>query len=324
MDAAVQLAGLTADRLLEAARSAEEQGFSSVYVPDHFAEEPAGSGALSTETIIPEATAAIAAIGATTNRVRVGGHVLCNLFRHPALTAQATATIDQITAGRAILGLGAGWTKNEFEMTGMDFPDIKPRLRMLDESLTVIRSLWTESKTTFNGEFYRLNDAFITVKPVKKPHPPILIGGAGKGLLRLAARHADICNVVLDLGKAGTVLMSEIAGLTEDAYRAKLDFVTSEAAAAGRSLTLSSTIFMMMITSTEEEGAQMAEALAGGFGLDPAEATRMPMALVGTPEQCIAELQRREREWGIEHLVISGGAGQEAIGRFACEILPHI
>ncbi len=324
MDAAVQLAGLTADRLLEAARSAEEQGFSSVYVPDHFAEEPAGSGALSTETIIPEATAAIAAIGATTNRVRVGGHVLCNLFRHPALTAQATATIDQITAGRAILGLGAGWTKNEFEMTGMDFPDIKPRLRMLDESLTVIRSLWTESKTTFNGEFYRLNDAFITVKTVQKPHPPILIGGAGKGLLRLAARHADICNVVLDLGKAGTVLMSEIAGLTEDAYRAKLDFVTSEAAAAGRSLTLSSTIFMMMITSTEEEGAQMAEALAGGFGLDPAEATRMPMALVGTPEQCIAELQRREREWGIEHLVISGGAGQEAIGRFACEILPHI
>lgn len=324
MDAAVQLAGLTADRLLEAAHSAEEQGFSSVYVPDHFAEEPAGSGELSTETIIPEATAAIAAIGATTQRVRVGGHVLCNLFRHPALTAQATATIDQITAGRAILGLGAGWTKNEFEMTGMDFPDIKPRLRMLDESLTVIRSLWTESKTTFNGEFYRLNDAFITVKPVQKPHPPILIGGAGKGLLRLAARHADICNVVLDLGKAGTVLMSEIAGLTEDAYRAKLDFVTSEAAAAGRSLTLSSTIFMMMITSTEEEGAQMAEALAGGFGLDPAEATRMPMALVGTPEQCIAELQRREREWGIEHLVISGGAGQEAIGRFACEILPHI
>ena len=324
MDAAVQLAGLTADRLLEAARSAEEQGFSSVYVPDHFAEEPAGSGELSTETIIPEATAAIAAIGATTQRVRVGGHVLCNLFRHPALTAQATATIDQITAGRAILGLGAGWTKNEFEMTGMDFPDIKPRLRMLDESLTVIRSLWTESKTTFNGEFYRLNDAFITVKPVQKPHPPILIGGAGKGLLRLAARHADICNVVLDLGKAGTVLMSEIAGLTEDAYRAKLDFVTSEAAAAGRSLTLSSTIFMMMITSTEEEGAQMAEALAGGFGLDPAEATRMPMALVGTPEQCIAELQRREREWGIEHLVISSGAGQEAIGRFACEILPHI
>ncbi len=324
MDAAIQLAGLTADRLLEAARRAEEQGFSSVYVPDHFAEEPTGSGALSTETIIPEATAAIAAIGATTNRVRVGGHVLCNLFRHPALTAQATATIDQITAGRAILGLGAGWTKNEFEMTGMEFPDIKPRLRMLDESLTVIRSLWTEAKTTFDGEFYQLHDAFITVKPVQKPHPPILIGGAGKGLLRLAARHADICNVVLDLGKAGTVLMSEIAGLTEDAYRSKLDFVTAEAAAAGRTLTLSSTIFMMMITNTEEEGAQMAEALAGGFGVDPREAARMPMALVGTPEQCIAELQRREREWGIEHLVIGGGAGAEAIGRFASEILPHI
>ena len=81
---------------------------------------------------------------------------------------------------------------------------------------------------------------------------------------------------------------------------------------------------MMMITNTEEEGVQMAEALAGGFGLDPADAPRMPMALVGTPEQCVAELQRREREWGIEHLVISGGAGPEAIGRFAREILPHI
>jgi probable F420-dependent oxidoreductase len=323
MDVAVQLAGMPGDRLVEAARKAEQQGFSSVYVPDHFADEPPGSGALSDTTILPEAIAAISAIGAVTSRVRVGGHVLCNLFRHPAVTAQATATIDQVSGGRAILGIGAGWTRSEFDMTGIEYPDIKPRLRMLDEALQVIRSLWTESRTTFDGEFYKLSNAFITVKPVQKPHPPILLGGSGKGLLRIAARHADVVNVIVDIGKAGTVLLSEIAGLTEDAFKAKLEFVTAEAAKQGRSVALSTTVFVLMITDTEEEAAQMAAGFAGGFDLTADGALRMPMALIGTPEQCVAELERREREWGVSHLVINGG-DSKAIDRFARDVLPRL
>ncbi len=323
MDVAVQLAGQKAPEVLRLARIAEEKGFSSVYVPDHLANEPPGSGALD-ETILPEAISMIAAIAAVTERVRIGGHVLCNLFRHPATTAQAMATIDQISGGRALLGIGAGWTRNEFEMTGIDFPEVGPRLRMLDEACQIIRSLWTKPRTSFTGEFYKLQDAFLAMQPVTRPHPPILLGGSGKGLLRLAARHADIVNIIVDVGKAGTTLPSEIAKLTEDGFRKKIDFVVDEATRLGRSLTLSATIFIPFLAGTEEEAQQMAEGLAAGFGLDAGTARRMPLTLIGTPDQCIEELRRREREWGVEHLILSGGVGEDLLRRFGDEVLPHI
>src|SRR5262249_39754637 len=157
-------------------------------------------------------------------RARVGALVLCNLFRHPGSTAQAMSTLDHVTQGRAVFGIGSGWTKAEFEMMGVPFPDVKVRLRMLDEALRVVKMLWSQPRTTFAGEFYRLTDAFLSPNPVQSPHPPIMLGGSGKGLLRIAARHADHVNVISDAGRAGTILMSEVAKLTEDAFKAKIDF----------------------------------------------------------------------------------------------------
>ena len=266
MDFAVQIAGRTARKLIELAQTAEELGFAAVYVPDHFANEPPGSGKLDDRAIMQEAVAMLAGIAASTQRVRIGGHVLCNLFRHPALTAQAMATIDQISDGRAVLGIGAGWTRNEFTMTGIDFPDIKPRLRRLDEATRIIKSLWTEKRTTFDGEFYKLSDAFLTAQPVTRPHPPILLGGSGKGLLRIAAREADIVNIVVDTGKAGTALPSEIAKLNEDAFRTKIDFVREEAKKHGRTLRLSTTVFVPYVAGSEEEAQKMADGLGSGLG----------------------------------------------------------
>lgn len=323
MDLAVQLAGQPAPNLIQLAQSAEEQGFSTVYVPDHFANEPPGSGQLD-ETLMPEAIAMLGGIAASTKRVRIGGHVLCNLFRHPALTAQAVGTLDQISGGRAVLGIGAGWTKNEFEMTGIPFPDIKPRLRMLDEATRVIKSLWTEKRTTFNGEFFQLKDAFITALPVTKPYPRVVMGGGGKGLLRIAAREADVVNIIIDIGKAGTALPSEMAKLTDDGFRAKVDFVREEAAKHGRSLVISTTIFVPFLADSEEAAAKMADGLAGGFGLTGDQARRMPLALIGTPAQCVEELRRREKEWGVEHVILSGGANAEIIQRFGTEIIPNV
>jgi len=323
MDFALQLSGHPARELIQFAKNAEQQGFSSVYVPDHFANEPPGSGQLD-QSIVNEAISMLAAIAQATERVRVGGHVLCNLFRHPMVTAQAMATIDQLSNGRAILGIGAGWTKNEFDMSGVPFPDIKPRLRMLDESTRVIKSLWSQERTTFAGEFYQLKDAFLTAKPVQKPHPPVLFGGSGKGLLRIAAREADIVNVIVDIGRAGTALVSEIAKLTEDGFKRKLDFVRAEAKSHGREVKLSSTIFILAITNTPAEAAQLADGLAAGFGLQGAATRRMPLALIGTADECVEELRRREREWGVEHVIVSGTGGVEMTDRFAREVLPRV
>jgi len=324
MDFGLQLAGMPTRVLIDAARRAEDLGFAAVYVPDHLANEPPGAGRLDDQTPMWEALSILGAIAASTSRVRVGGHVLCNLFRHPALTAQALATLDNLSEGRAVLGIGAGWTKNEFDMSGIAFPEIKPRLRMLDESIRVIKSLWTESRTTFAGEFYQLRDAFLAAKPVQEPHPPVLFGGSGKGLLRIAAREADVVNVIVDTGRAGTVLPSEIAKLTEDGFRAKLDFVRREAKTHGREPTLSTTVFVLAITNTSEEAARIAAGMAAGFGLAEDGVRRMPIALVGTADECADELRRREREWGVSHLIMSAASGLPVIERFAADVLPKL
>lgn len=327
MDFGLQLAALPAKDLIELARNAEAWGYTSLYVPDHWAYEHQGGGGLDDGANAWEATTLLGALAAVTAKARIGALVMCNLFRHPATTAQHIVTLDHVSGGRAQLGIGSGWTKAEFEMMGMPFPDVKPRLRMLEEAVRVVKSLWREARTTFDGEFYHLKDAFLVPKPVQQPHPPVLLGGSGKGVLRIAAREADHVNVISDAGRAGTILMSEVAKVTEDAFRAKIDFVRAEAKAAGRdpdAITFSSTIFMPMIADTEAAGHEFACGMAGALGLDPEQVKRMPMALIGTPEECAAELKRREREWGTKHYIMSGFGGPALSERFAREIAPKV
>ena len=160
--------------------------------------------------------------------------MLCNLFRHPAVTAQALMSLDHLSGGRLVAGLGAGWTETEFRMTGIGFPDIATRLRMLDESLTCIRSLWTQERTTFEGEFYRLKDAILWPKPLQQPHPRILIGGGGRGALRLMAKHADVANIAMNTGKPATITLKGMGEVTDAVFRDRANFVRAEAARLGR------------------------------------------------------------------------------------------
>src|SRR5262249_25535976 len=146
-------------------------------------------------------------------------------------------------------------------------------------------------------------------KPVQKPHPPVLFGGSGKGLLRIAAREGDIVNVIVDIGRAGTVLPSEMAKLTEANFKKKLDFVRDQAARHGRHRQLPTPVCVLVVADPPAQAQQVADGLGAGFGVGGAEARRMPLALIGTPEECIAELQRREREWGVEHMIMSAAGG---------------
>lgn len=327
MDFGMQLATLPAKDLLETARNAEAWGYSALYVPDHWVYERQGGGGIDDAANAWEATTILGAIAAVTSRARIGALVLCNLYRHPATTAQSIATLDHISGGRAFLGIGSGWTKAEFDMMGMEFPDIKPRLRKLAEAVRIIKGLWGEARTSFDGEFYHLKDALIVPKPVQQPHPPIMLGGSGKGILRIAARDADHVNIISDAGRAGTILMSEVAKVTEDAFKAKIDFVRTEAKAAGRdpdAITFSSTIFMPMLTDKEAAGDEFAKNMGGMLGLSGEQVKRMPMTLIGTPEQWVAELKRREREWGTKHYIMSGFGGPGVAERFMREVAPKV
>src|SRR5262245_3511765 len=153
MDFGLQVGGMQVGTLRELAQMADDGGFRYLTVPDHFVLEQPGSG-IDPSTPSLEAIAVLGALAASTRRVKLGGMVLCNMFRHPALTAQAVSTLDHLSGGRAFLGIGASWTRAEFDMMGLPFPDVKVRLRMLDEALAAIKLLWSEERATMAGEFY--------------------------------------------------------------------------------------------------------------------------------------------------------------------------
>src|SRR5215475_7815753 len=209
-----QFGGVEPQRFRDLAQTAEGLGYDLVVFPDHFIYEGPGAQ-YDPHALVYDSIVLAAALIEATKRILVGHLVLCNLFRHPAVTAQALMTLDQFSGGRTIFGFGSGWTESEFRMMGLPFPPIAQRLRMLDEALTIIRSLWTNERTSFKGEFYHLQDAVMWPKPLQKPHPPIILGGGGKGLLRIAARHADYVNIIPGAGRRGHISLDDVKLLTD-------------------------------------------------------------------------------------------------------------
>ena len=325
MEFALQLAGLEWSRLRDVAQAAEGLGFEALFLPDHVvAEGPERQ--VNREHLSYDAMVGVAVLSEATKKIRLGHLVLCNLFRHPVITAQSLMTLDRLSEGRLYAGLGTGWTESEFRMTGIPFPEIGPRLRMLDEALTCMRSLWTREETTFDGEFYHLRDAILFPKPVQRPHPPILLGGGGRGLLRVAAKHADVVNIISDAGKPGYISLANIAKLTNDSFREKIRFLRAEAQKHGRdgqAIRISNAIFSAIITESAAAAQSMAEGMAPMFNTTPEGMLQSPMALIGTPEQCVAELKRRQREWDISQVIFSF-AGEEPMRQLAEQVLPHV
>jgi F420-dependent oxidoreductase-like protein len=172
-------------------RLADEAGFDHVWVFDHF--NPIGGNPLDGD--IYEGWSLLAAMAEATSRVRVGNMVTGNTYRHPGVLAKIATTVDHLSGGRLEFGIGAGWAEVEHRMLGLDFPGTGDRLRRLAEALQVIKKLWTEERSDFEGRYYRLTGAVQNPKPYQRPHPPIWIGGGGEQrTLRIVAEHADVWN----------------------------------------------------------------------------------------------------------------------------------
>ena len=169
---------------------ADGSGFDHCWNMDHFA-SLGGDDTLD----IFEAWTLLAGMAARTTRTRVGCSVTGNTYRHPAVLAKAAVTVDHLSGGRLEFGIGAGWAENEHTMLGLPFGSARDRADRLEEALSIIRSLWTEPRTTFTGKHYLLAEAVAEPKPVQTPHPPIWIGGVGRRrTLRMAAEHAAVWN----------------------------------------------------------------------------------------------------------------------------------
>jgi len=323
MELGVQVASGDFARVKDLAQAAEDLGYATVYFPDHFIYE-SGLGGFDAAQPVYEACTTLAALAMATSRVKIGTHVLCNQFRHPALTAKILTTLDHVSGGRLIAGIGAGWTRAEFEMMGFAFPDVHTRLAMLEEALEVIRALWTRERASFTGKFYTLRDAVAEPKPLQRPHPPVMVGGNGKGIMQLAARHADIVNIAQDLGRPGTIDLKQVALFTANAFRNRAAFLRAQSQALDRPMpSLRSTAFVISITANAGATRAAAENFSTMLGVPPDVALRMPSVLIGTPDELVAELRRREREEELAELTV-GIPNMRVVRRLGEEVLPQL
>ncbi|MFW9881097.1 MAG: LLM class flavin-dependent oxidoreductase [Candidatus Thorarchaeota archaeon] len=175
------------DSIKKIALECEQLGYYSLWAMDHL------MWGINNKGSVFEAWTLLSALAVETKSIKLGPLVGCNSFRNPTLTAKIASTIDIISNGRLIFGYGAGWKADEYKAYGFPFRDPVTRANQMREGITLIKKLWTEERTSFQGEFYEAKEAVCNPKPVQKPHPPIMIGGGGeKYTLKVAAEIGDI------------------------------------------------------------------------------------------------------------------------------------
>lgn len=181
-------------KLAEIASAADEAGFASLWVMDHYFQIEPGVGK-ATDPML-EAYTALSHMAAATERARLGCMVTGVIYREPALLIKAVTTLDVLSGGRAYLGIGAAWYEREARGLGFPFPPLKERFERLEETLQIAKHLWSGSSEPYTGRHYQLVEPINSPQPLSQPHPPILIGGGGeKKTLRLVAQYGDACNL---------------------------------------------------------------------------------------------------------------------------------
>lgn len=271
---------------VEKARRLEALGYATITIPDHFPDT------LST------APALMAAADAT-ERLRLGSWVFCNDFRHPALLYKDAATLDLLSDGRFELGIGAGWLKSEYDMTGIPFDPPGVRAARMEETVRIVKGLAGEGPFDFAGEHYQITGLEGAPKPLQKPLPPLYIGSGGKRLLSFAGREADIVGIVPKALPEGGL---DVLDVTAEAVRRKVEWVR-EAAGAAHDPELNILIFVLEVTDDRRAAAERHAAAFPGFTAEDVLAS--PHALIGSPEQIAEDLRQRRAELGISYIVIN-------------------
>jgi F420-dependent oxidoreductase-like protein len=292
--------------LLALCQEAERLGFDSIYTFDHLT-----SVAIMTDPFDPslEAWTILGALATATRRIRLGTLVSGNTYRHPGLLAKMATTVDTISGGRLDFGIGAGWYAPEHAMYGIPFRTAAERCAMLDEALSVIRRLWTESETSFAGRYYTLERAIAEPKPLQRPHPPILVAASGeKRMLRVVARHADMWN---SFGSPET-------------FRHKIAVLADHCRAEGRDVDRIEKSVLLPTFIGHEPAAwePMVQGYAMYQGIAPEEAGKW--MLLGSPAEVVDQL-RRFLAVGVTHFIIQLNVFNLGVmARFAAEVMPAL
>ena len=256
----------------------------------------------------------LSALAAETSRIRLTPLVLANTYRHPAVFAKMASTLDVISNGRVEVGIGAGGGRGDHQASGLDFPSTSVRARMLEESIEMMKRLWTEEEVTFEGSYYTLNGAKNLPGPVQKPHPPFLIGGHGeRHLFRAVAKYADICNAGFEMDL--------------DEHRASVDVLGEHCRSVGRDVSEIEVSHntRVVIARSEAEFEELVSQGAAAANISAAEyRASLSRAIAGTSEQCAEQIQSYV-DSGITYffLLFPDPIPTESIELFAKEVMPR-
>lgn len=257
------------------ARRVEELGYATLLIPDR----PTIGG-------LAPLTALAVAAGATTS-LRIGSYVFCNEYRHPVLLAREAATLDLLSEGRFELGLGAGVGPSEFQQLGIPFANAGTRVGHLEETLQMMKQLFTEEMVNFTGKYYTITEMKGYPRPVQKPHMPILVAGAGERMLKLAAREADIIAI-------GSRITRQGLDPADASLEQKIAWIKEAAGKRFADLELSQTVYDLVITDSGTD-------LSSQAGGPP-----IPKRPLQT-EQAIAHLLEQRDRYGFSYLQVYEG-----------------
>ena len=291
------------EAMTQVGKAAEQAGYDSIWVFDHFHTVPTPE----IETTF-EAWTITAGLSRDTSSIRIGQMVTCNGYRNPAYLAKVASTVDVLSRGRLICGLGAGWYEHEWRAYGYGYPDIPARMGAFREAVEIVVKMWTEEKATFKGKYYTIDGAINEPKGIQKPHIPLWLGGGGeKVTLKLVAKWGNGCNV---------------GGGKVDIVRQKLDVLRQHCETVGRNfneITCSTSMNIFLL----EDGSDPEKATAQARGETSYE-TFARDNFVGTSAQIRDQILQLS-ELGINYVITSFprvAYDHTMLKRFASEVMP--
>lgn len=275
-------------------RQAQDHGFDVVCSADHLTDRYAVFPFLAT---VAEMTS-----------LRVSPMVIANDYRHPAVTARDAATIDAMSEGRFELGIGTGWIEDQYTAAGLRYDTPGVRVERLQESITIIKALWTGEPATFNGVHYNITD-LLSPKPVQDPHPPILIAGAGRKMMKLAGREADIVGISpLSPSLANFSEFGRAMSTSGGRISAQLGWIEEGAGDRFPEIEMSVTINHLRITDDPDSEYTR---LAAEWNSMPADVASSVHVLVGDQQGIVDQLVERREMFGLSYVVVSAMALDE-------------
>jgi probable F420-dependent oxidoreductase len=274
---------------IETARRAEDLGYSTLFVMDHFGDQLSA---------VPAMTAAAAA----TSTLRVGSLVFANDYRHPVVLAKDIATVDLLSDGRVEFGIGAGWMTSDYRESGISLDPARVRVDRLEEAIAVYKGLWADGPLSHQGDHYEITALDGRPKPIQRPHPPILIGGGGDRVLAIAAREADLVGINPNM-KAGRLSSEAARDATAPSVDRKLARVRDVAADRFGAIELNILSFAVAVT---DDRAATTELFAGFLDLTPEQIDASPYVLIGSAPEIAEDLRRYRDRWGISYITVLG------------------